>query len=59
MVHALSIMLLTAARVVAAGVWVWTRSAKHTSSVMLVIFVARHCALVDGGSSNMNMFTKK
>ena len=32
---------------------------KHASSAMFPILAARHCALVDGGSSDRNMLVKK
>ena len=35
-----------------------TLSANAASSLMSLIFVARHCALVDGGSSERNLFRK-
>ena len=38
---------------------VWIRSAKAASSEMSDISAARHCALVDGGSSERNLFVKK
>ena len=54
-----STLLSRAARDVKAGDWVFTQSLKHASSAMFPILAARHCALVDGGSSNRNMFVKK
>ena len=46
--------LSMAASAVAVGVL--TQSAKAGSSLILLIFAARHCALVDGGSSERNIF---
>ena len=38
---------------------IWTLSAKAASSEMSAMLAARHCALVEGGSSERNLFMKK
>ena len=49
---------LMAATVTTAN-WQWTQSANAIKSAMLVSLLARHCALVEGGSSERNMLMKK